>query len=144
MRNNGSYALPEAATTLAEVLGESGWETAGFVSCFVLDERFGLSQGFDVYQFESTSAGYLGPQTLEHERDAGHVTASAINWLHARERSDRPFFLWVHYFDPHAPYRPPSTRARPTVPTHPKDAYAAEIAYMDLYVGELVRALGHS
>ncbi len=116
---NGA-ALGDGADTLAELLRSRGYDTAGFVSSWVLDPRFGWSQGFDVYDatFSEEGAtldkerfdfGYEGAAWLEPgfaglDRRASQTDEVAARWLgEARE----PFFLFVHYFDPHAPYLPP-------------------------------------
>lgn len=140
VRANGDYALAPDAVTLAEVLQGAGYRTAAFVSSFVLDPRFGLDQGFDVYdaRLEATRQAAFAPQT---ERSAEAVTAAAIAWLRngaAVAGADAgPFFLWVHYFDPHDPYEPPEPfrsrfRDRP---------YEGEIAYVDRELGRLLAAL---
>ncbi len=85
-------------TTLAERLAEGGWDTAGFVSSSILAARYGFRQGFGHWD-ERLSRPYAGSQL---ERDAADTTDAALAWLAGRER---PFFLWLHYFDPHAPYR---------------------------------------
>ncbi|MBU0637656.1 MAG: sulfatase-like hydrolase/transferase [Planctomycetes bacterium] len=136
VRDNGHYSLAPGFVTLAEVLKGAGYDTAAFVSSFVLDRRFGLAQGFDVYDFEVARDGQRGPASLEHERRAHDVTSSAIGWLRARgdSGSARPFFAWVHYFDPHHPYDSPlaSTGA------YGNNPYDAEIAFVDLHVKRLL------
>ena len=84
---------------LAESLGRAGYRTAAFVSSFVLSRRFGLSRGFEHYDDELPGAA--------NERDAASTTERALAYL-AQQDSSRPLFLWVHYFDPHAPYEPPA------------------------------------
>lgn len=105
--------LDEAAETLAEIFRRAGYATAAFVSCFVLDDRFGWAQGFDVYESEFSKRG----ETMRHrrglwekfefqgfDRRAGETNARALPWLAS---APEPFFLFVHYFDPHAPYAGP-------------------------------------
>ena len=135
VRTNGEFRLPPEARTAAEILRERGYQTAAFVACFVLDARFGLDQGFDHYDFtaERTPASHTGGHP---ERSARSVTEAALRWLRARA-ADRPFFLWVHYFDPHAPYAPPAEFAR----RFPGDPYLAEIAVMDTEIGRLLEGL---
>ena len=144
VRNNGRYRLLPGQTTLAEILKEQGYATAAFVSSFVLDRRFGLDQGFDVYDFEVSTKGWQGPRSLSNEREANHVTAAAIEWLksHRAESGSDPFFLWVHYFDPHAPYDSPlkNLPARPGVPP-PIVSYDAEIAFVDSQLQRLLDVL---
>jgi arylsulfatase A-like enzyme/Tfp pilus assembly protein PilF len=134
VRANGHYRLAPAHETLAELLSRRGYETAAFVSAFVLDHRFGLDQGFETYD-DAVDPERTGGLSIE-ERPAGEVTDSASRWLGTRS-SKRPFFAWVHYFDPHKPYRAPE----PFASRYPDHPYAAEIAYMDAEIGRLIRAL---
>jgi arylsulfatase A-like enzyme len=105
VRHNGEFHLAPDHVTLPEVLRDQGYETAAFLSAFVLDARFGLDQGFDVYDdnvavSSATTAGaFIKPI---YERSAARVTDSAIQWLSKPSRKG-PFFCWVHYFDPHSP-----------------------------------------
>jgi len=98
------HSLPEEAVTLAELLGEAGYASAGFVANGNVDPAFGFGQGFD--HFERLRRRTPGaPHAL-----AGEVHGEALAWLddHGRE----PFFLYLHTLDPHAPYRPPTGAAR--------------------------------
>lgn len=135
VRANGEFRLSSDARTAAEILRERGYQTAAFVASFVLDARFGLDQGFELYDFtaERTPASHSGGHP---ERSARSVTESALQWLRARA-SNRPFFLWVHYFDPHAPYAPPPSSAS----RFPGDPYLGEIAAMDAEIGRLLEGL---
>jgi choline-sulfatase len=132
VRNNGSYFLPAAVTTLAEILGRRGYRTSAFVSSFVLDSRFGLDQGFAFYD-DDFGAGKA--KTYESQRDAAAVFAAFSGWL-AGPDSGR-FFSWVHFFDPHAPYDPPE----PYRSAFADAPYDGEIAFMDHYVGEIIALL---
>jgi hypothetical protein len=93
--DNGRYRLGAEHQTLAEVLRAHGFNTAAFVSALVLEARFGLARGFDVYDDEIPPAAVIG------ERRGDLTTARAIAWLesHAGGRN----FLFLHLFDPHAP-----------------------------------------
>ncbi|NOX59221.1 MAG: sulfatase-like hydrolase/transferase [Planctomycetes bacterium] len=133
VRSNGLYRLGTPHITLAEMLGERGYETAAFVSAFVLDARYGLNQGFDHY--DDKVGAIAGSNVVQ--RRANEVTDAATRWLDAR-KSDKPFLLWVHYFDPHLGYRPPE----PYATRFASDPYDGEIAYMDSQIGRLVDALG--
>jgi tetratricopeptide (TPR) repeat protein len=134
VRDNGTAALPRDIPTLAEAYARRGYQTAAFVSSAVLDRRFGLARGFDVYDDV-----LIAERTGEHgdpERDAAAVTNAALAWAGKLERG-RPYFLWVHYYDAHAPYLPPGDW---------KDAsaarrYAGEIAYVDREAGRLLAGL---
>ncbi len=90
------YERDPSLVTLAEVFKASGYKTGAFVSAFPLRAGAGLATGFDVYN----------QPTRNKERDAEKTTRQAISWL--KGVGDQPFFLWVHYFDPHGPYLPPS------------------------------------
>ncbi|TNF73526.1 MAG: tetratricopeptide repeat protein [Acidobacteria bacterium] len=135
VRDNGSFLLPEDRLTLPEVLANQGYETAAFIGSFVLDRRFGLAQGFDLYD-DRTWSDVSMLENLEAERNAGAVFAVFDDWLDQRgERS--PFFAWVHLYDPHAPYEPPELyRSR-----YPNDPYAGEVAYADDIIGRIVGEL---
>jgi len=155
VRENG-VNLPEDATTLAEILRSAGYATAAFVSSFVLDERFGLEQGFDHYDDDFSAAeGDLRDHYRWQGKDMhrpfdrrGRATTDAARaWLQSRE-GGAPFFLWVHYFDPHQPLRPRepfySQFARKGLETEPErvvDLYDAEVRYADEQIGRLLAAV---
>lgn len=139
VHDNGRYRLADEHVTLAEVLSSRGYDTCAFIGCFVLDARFGLDQGFDLYDFEVSDEGHRPEMPDFNERSAGHVTDAAVRWLDERASSgtNAPFFAWVHYFDPHLPYRSPLQRltrfgSRP---------YDAEIAYVDAEFRRLLTRL---
>ena len=96
--NNGqAFRNPRALPSLASLFKKAGFQTAAFVSLGVLQPAFGLAQGFDTYAGEfPADRWYLR---------AGEVNARVFPWLEAH--TDKPFFLWVHYSDPHEPYAPP-------------------------------------
>ena len=141
VRDNGTFLLSPENVTLAEVLKARGYDTAAFVSAFILDERFGLSQGFDTYD-DRTDRGSLSMPVLGKDREdvgiperrADRTTTEAMQWLDARAGRTDPFFMWVHYYDPHAAYNPPS----PYREMYWGDLYAGEIAFTDEWVGKLV------
>ncbi|REK09463.1 MAG: hypothetical protein DWQ37_18690 [Planctomycetota bacterium] len=132
VHQNGPDRLDSEFQTLAEVLRENGYETAAVVGAFVLDRKFGLSAGFDHYDDqmpeETSSVRYA-------ERRAHEVTDAALQWL--KQPRNSPFFLWVHYFDAHAPYDSP--QYDPAFAT--RRPYDAEIHYVDRQVGRLLAAL---
>jgi arylsulfatase A-like enzyme len=110
-----AMVLGEEFDTLAEVLADEGYETAGFVSSFVLNRKFGLSQGFEYYD-DMLEGGRATVDTRRWEGEvitgkfdcpADATTDRAAAWLETARDPERPFFLFVHYFDPHVPYRPP-------------------------------------
>jgi arylsulfatase A-like enzyme/thioredoxin-like negative regulator of GroEL len=130
LRNNGSYFLPPQAETLAETLKSRGYRTAAFVSSFILDSRFGLDQGFDVYSDRMDTAG--GIKDMQSERPAGEVFADFDAWL-TSDVAALPFFCWLHFYDPHLPYAPPEPfKSDPSL-----EPYDGEIANVDLNVGRV-------
>ncbi|HUR28716.1 MAG TPA: sulfatase-like hydrolase/transferase, partial [Planctomycetota bacterium] len=136
VRTNGEAPLGAERLTLAEILRARGYLTAAFVSAFVLDRRFGLDQGFDVYDdhvARTLSASSFGGVN-ERRGDATCDAASA--WLAQRPKT-QPFFAWVHFYDAHDPYAPPS----PFDAAFATSAYDGEIAFVDAQVGRLVAAL---
>ena len=133
-RNNGTHYVPEEAVTLAEVLAEDGFATGAVISAFVLDSRFGLDQGFDVYDDDLTNAA-AAPMFMFRETTAEDTSRRAREFLQAR--SNERWFLWVHYFDPHANYDPPEEFKE----LCPKSPYDGEIAYADAGFGELLSLL---
>lgn len=130
VRTNGKYVLAPQALTLAEILKASGYKTAAFVSSFILDSRFGLDQGFDIYSDRMDDTSLV--KNLESERRASAVYEDFASWL--GHYGGDSFFAWVHFFDPHAPYDPPEPyRLDPRLP----DPYDGEIAYMDVHLGKI-------
>ena len=115
---------------LAERLRSAGYRTAAFVSSFVLSRRFGLARGFETYDDE--------PPQSASERSAAATTERARAYL--ARGGPQPLFLWVHYFDPHAPYAPPE----PFRTRHADKPYLGEIAAMDEQLGRLVQAFESS
>ncbi len=152
------HVLPQSATPLAELLRENGYQTAGVVSHSLLGEKFGFDQGFDRYD-ESQARGHHHVSTEEVAR----LATALIGELRADEK---PYFLFVHLFDPHDTYRPhgvgfaakragrvaagqPSPRLRklePPLDTQEvqllRDVYDEEIRFTDRGIGEILKALG--
>jgi hypothetical protein len=88
--------------TLAEMLKPRGFTTGAIVSTFVLDRQFGVSQGFDSYDDRFQAVHKIGDLS---ERKGDETTRVAKEWLDAHK--ERPFFFFVHFYDPHEPYEPP-------------------------------------
>jgi arylsulfatase A-like enzyme len=132
VRNNG-HDLPSGIRTLAEILKGRGYSTAAFVSFFSVDSRFGLDRGFDVY--DDTFRSESPFKTQNAERRAEETFAGFSRWLETNGKNR--FFGWVHYYDPHLPYDPPS----PYKEEFDGDPYDGEIAYMDRYVGAVLDRL---
>jgi arylsulfatase A-like enzyme/tetratricopeptide (TPR) repeat protein len=133
VRHNGIDRLRPEVTTLAELLGAAGYRTGAFVSAEVLESGFGLDKGFEDY--DDTLPELDGPGSdlqAVPERDADTVTDAALAWL-ARD-DGRPWFLWVHYFDPHYPYAP----GEPYRTEFAGRPYDGEIAAMDAAIARLL------
>jgi arylsulfatase A-like enzyme/Tfp pilus assembly protein PilF len=128
--DNGTAVLAPDVPTLATVLSGRGYATAAFVGSRILDRRFGLAHGFATY--DDRMAAELTGEYGYPERNAAAVTTAALGWLKTRP-ADRPFFLWAHYYDPHAPYEASGAT--------PAERYAGEVATVDRELGRLLAAL---
>lgn len=132
VRNTGGFALQPSSITLATILQQHGWNTAGFISATVLKRVFGFAQGFATYDDELLKT----VSDVEIVARPANVTVDhAIRWLNVQP--DKPFFLWVHLYDAHRPYNPPTEFRR----KYPGDLYDAEIAFEDQQVGRLLQAV---
>jgi arylsulfatase A-like enzyme/Tfp pilus assembly protein PilF len=139
VRDNGGFYLGDEQITLAEVLRERGFRTGGFVGAFVLDRRWGIAQGFDRYFDDFDLDKFADAPSMDFiQRPGAQVVDAALPWLHAEP--ERPFFAWVHLYDPHAPYEAPEP-FRSRFPGTAIGAYDAEIASADSQVGRLLDAL---
>lgn len=134
VRNNLTHYLPTEIPTLAEWLAARGYRTAAFVSAVVLERRYGLDQGFEDYDDELEASATVRMPRMITERTAEATTDRALDWLDALG-PDESFFLWVHYYDPHLPYSPPT----PWAERFAGRPYDGEIAYMDSQIGRLLR-----
>ena len=134
VRHNGLFRLPESELTLAEIFKAAGFRTAGFIGAYVLNQGYGIAQGFDTYEdMESNVSSRKGEKA---EFTADQVNAKVFSWLDTVDPGDR-MFLWVHYYDPHSPYSPPEKPGR----TLHGSGYDREISYIDACLGDLVRRL---
>ena len=136
VHDNGAAGVESHVPTLAERLRAAGYRTAAFVGAFVLDARFGLNRGFDVYDDHIGGGG--GPIDFAFaERPADRVTKIASDWILGpairQPPVPSPWFAWVHLFDPHAPYHAPEQRAA--------DPYDNEVAFADAQLGLLLDRL---
>jgi arylsulfatase A-like enzyme len=124
---NIGYQLDQSNVTLAEILKQNGFTTGGIISALVLDSAFGIDQGFDTYnerfEEERKTSGDIS------ERIGAETSRFALTWL--QQHKDEKFFLFLHYFDPHADYVPPEPFASKF--TH--NPYAGEIAFTDHCIG---------
>ena len=136
VRENVGYTLDPGIPTLAEVMSDGGWTTAGFISAFVLDNRWGIGRGFDHYFDDFDLADFETPNLGSVQRSGDVTVGEAVRWLDGRPR-DVPFFLWLHLYDPHDPYTPPE----PFKSRYPGRPYDGEVAYTDSLIGEFRQAL---
>jgi arylsulfatase A-like enzyme/Tfp pilus assembly protein PilF len=133
-RFNGMFRLPDEVETVAETLKSRGFATGAFVGAFVLDRRFGLEQGFDLYDDELPGGDPVDPMHFA-ERRAEEVVARALTFIEAHKQER--FFVWVHVYDPHLPHNAPA----PYAERYPGRAYDAEVAYTDAALGPLLDAV---
>jgi arylsulfatase A-like enzyme/Tfp pilus assembly protein PilF len=132
VRDNATTPLPDRAETLAESLAAAGFATGGFIGAFVLDRAYGFAQGFSTFGgFTRVESG----REANAERVGAEVVDEALRWV-ATIPVDQRLFLWVHLYDPHAPYAPP-----PSAATSGGDGYDDEVAYMDGQIGRVLQAL---
>jgi arylsulfatase A-like enzyme/Tfp pilus assembly protein PilF len=132
VRDNGGFFVEAKTTTLAERMKEGGYTTGAFVGAWVLDSRWGLDQGFDVYsdRFDLSKYKVVNLGTVQKKGD--EVMDLALAWLEGVK--SKKFFAWVHLYDPHTPYEPPE----PFLSRYPGQKYLGEIAYTDHVVGRLL------
>jgi arylsulfatase A-like enzyme/Flp pilus assembly protein TadD len=129
VRHNGIFLLDASHVTLAERFREAGFATAAVVGAAVLEGHYGIAQGFEHY--DDRAFDHAASATGYPERRAGQVTDAALAWL---ATAPTPFFLWVHYYDPHGAYRPPP----PFAERFAARPYDGEIAYVDRELGRLL------
>jgi arylsulfatase A-like enzyme/tetratricopeptide (TPR) repeat protein len=136
VRINGNTALSQEHKTIAEALSEKGYETGAFIGAFVLDGRWGLNQGFQVYddRFDLEKHKHLDLGSVQ--RPANQVVDAALAWLEGRKQG--PFLAWIHLYDPHTPYQPPEPFLSEYGPRGMAALYDGEIAFTDQQVGRVV------
>ncbi|MGO9239935.1 MAG: sulfatase-like hydrolase/transferase [Bryobacteraceae bacterium] len=135
VRNTGGFALQPSSITLAKILQAQGWDTAAFIGASVLKKAFGFSQGFDVYDDQMPKPEKRLEEREYPERRAAVVVDHALQWLNAQ--SGKPFFVWLHLYDPHEPYEPPS----PFKEKYRDHLYDGEVAYADQQLGRFLSAV---
>jgi len=135
VRDNAGYRLGDESLLISEILKEKEYSTAAFIGAFPLDDRFGLNQGFDIYD------DFYGDPSHLHdlffvERPAERVIDAALHSI--KDQGENPWFCWIHLFDPHVPYSPPQDFKK----RYPSDSYGGEVAYVDQELGKLFQYLG--
>ena len=131
VRDNIGFTVKQGQWFVQRVLHERGWPTAGFVSAYVLRDKTGINQGFDTYDSDLPASS---PEMSigQVQRDGSNTLAAAEKWL--ATQGTKPFFLFLHFYEPHKPYAPPARFAQ-YLP------YDGEIAYADELIGRLVDRL---
>lgn len=128
VHDNSNFIVQQNFLSLAEYLKQFDYATAGFVGAYPLDFRFGISQGFDLYD-DDYDVRYTKAD-MGGERKAEIVVDRALAWL---KTQTSPWFLWIHCWDPHAPYEPPE----PFKSKFSDKPYEGEVAYVDHVLGKL-------
>lgn len=166
---NGETISP-GVTSIVDIFAQAGYPTAAFVSGFPLVGGLGFRSAFDVYDDNMSETGFPRPKGSElvsglkrmltgdltsWRRDAEATSARAIRWLDAQRGS--PYFVWLHYFDPHLPYlqRPVDSptdgrwysldherkleiAASPEAMDHMLALYDAQVTYADRWLGRVI------
>ncbi|MBS3820034.1 sulfatase-like hydrolase/transferase, partial [bacterium] len=131
VRDNGGFIVPPELETLAEIFQKQDYQTAAFVAAYVLDSKWGLDQGFDRYFDEFDLSQFKTISLGDVQRRGDKVIDETIHWIEGNR--NKKFFTWVHLFDPHTPYEPPS----PFKEQYSGRPYIGEIAYTDSQLGRL-------
>lgn len=124
--DNARYKLDDKFLTITELLKSNNYKTSAFIGAFPLDSRFGLDQGFDLYDDNYDSKN--NSSFLYIERSAKNVIKPAMDWISKQKTT---WFTWIHLFDPHQPYAPP----QPYKDKYKNDLYSGEVAYIDAQLG---------
>jgi arylsulfatase A-like enzyme/cytochrome c-type biogenesis protein CcmH/NrfG len=138
VRNDMKNSLQTGEITLAEMMKSRGLVTHGVTASWLLGRKFGLDQGFDAYDDSLDPAG--GGANPNAAIAAGQVFDAFNTWLNntwLKENSEKPFFCWLHFHDPHVPYQPPEEFKS----QYADDPYRGEVANVDKYIGEILKAL---
>ena len=134
--------VPANVVTLASALHQNGYQTGAFVGSALLARRYGLSQGFDVYDspFGGQREERISPYNVSVRRDGALVTRAALRWLETKR--GRPVFAFVHLFDLHTPYAVRQYSGSRLIPN--VAGYDAEVSYVDELAGHFKEALVRS
>lgn len=135
IRDNGGFVLDDKQIVVSEILKKNGFKTSAFVSAYVLDSKWGLSQGFDYYFDKFDLSKYKTIGLGDIQRRADETINEVIKWLEAN--GDKRFFAFIHLYDPHTPYEPPP----PYDKLYPNRPYLGEIAFTDSQIGRFINFL---
>lgn len=133
--DNPGFRVEDRFFTISEYYKEKGYATGAFVGAFPVDSRYGLDQGFDIY--DDNYGTHKLYEWVFVQRTADKVVDPALEWI---SRQSGPWFSWVHIFDPHDPYQPPEKYAA----LYPKDLYSGEVAFADEQLGRIFNYLTHT
>jgi arylsulfatase A-like enzyme/Flp pilus assembly protein TadD len=141
VRENAGFRFPAEVETVASLLHARGYRTAAFVSAFPLDARFGLTRGFDVYD-DRYPKGETNVAFRVPERRGSDTVAAALEWIGrgdagAPPAPARPWFVWVHLYEPHFPYAPPE----PYASRYRAAPYLGEVAAADAALAPLLQPI---
>jgi len=137
VRDNFAAPLAPAHRTLAEILKRQGYATGAFVGSFIVNSQSGLNRGFDEFDDTFETGGKGSAFFTDQQRRASQVEDRAGPWIERVAKAGRPFFAWVHFYDPHSPYTPPP----PYNTRYAKVPYDGEVAYTDEILGRLLERL---
>ena len=133
VRDNGGIAVPDELELISETLRDSGYSTSAFIGAYVLHSKWGLQQGFDHYSDDFNRSRYEHI-LLQNEKRAVEVIDLAKKWIQNHKESK--FFTWIHLYDPHKPYDPPTPFDQ-----YGEDPYRGEVEYTDSAIGEFLSFL---
>jgi arylsulfatase A-like enzyme/Flp pilus assembly protein TadD len=134
VRDNGTFLLDEGEVTLAEKMKEQGFQTYAVIAAYVLLARFGLNQGFDLYD-DSLEVNVI-LKNYNSEIKADQVYAKFSRWF-KKMNPQKKFFTWIHFYDPHTPYDPPE-KYKKKWGNNPAALYNGEVAFVDTFVGKII------
>ena len=129
IRDNGGFLVPDSLEFVSEILQKQGLITSAFIASYVLHSKWGINQGFDTYSDDFDLSRYERVSLGNVQKRAEEVLANAKKWLKTHKK-DR-FFTWIHLYDPHTPYDPPS----PFKEKYPRRPYRGEVEYTDYQLG---------
>jgi arylsulfatase A-like enzyme/thioredoxin-like negative regulator of GroEL len=132
--DNSGFQVPGQLQLVSEILKNYGFLTSAVIGSYVLNRKTGMNQGFDHYADEFDVGGHIfSPESLQKRAD--EVLVEAREWL--LNNKNHKFFTWIHLFDPHTPYTPPS----PYKEKFPDNPYRGEVEYTDSQLGRFIAFL---
>lgn len=129
VRDNGGFLVPESLEFISEVLQKQGFTTAAFIASYVLHSKWGFNQGFNTYSDDFDLTKFKKISLGNVQKRADEILGDARKWL--GENKHKKFFTWIHLYDPHTPYDPPS----PFKEKFADRPYRGEVEYLDYELG---------